>query len=100
MSPARTVAVMATRPLGVEDALPIEALVGVRAEEVALTLDQVRGHARAPERIEVRERRRHRREADPELHAELDRLPPVLDARLDRLREVLVEQQIGEVRVA
>lgn len=44
-------------PLGVEIALLVEALVGVRAEKVALRLREVRGQARAAVHVVVRKAR-------------------------------------------
>src|SRR5262249_32539870 len=51
-------------PLRVEHALPVDALVGVRAEVVALGLEQVRREALAAVHVEVAERGAHRQAGD------------------------------------
>ena len=59
-------------------ALTVDPLVGVRAEEVALALDQRRGPAGAAVAVVVREARRERRHRDAELDRLGDHAPPRL----------------------
>src|SRR5436309_1203991 len=89
-------------PLGVDKlaARVIRALIGVRAEEVALRLRQVQRQIRRAVHVEVAEARRHRRHRDAHALSGGHCLPP---ARLRFERpgvEVRVEQQVRQVGAA
>jgi len=88
------------RPVGVlEDARLVEALEGVRAEVVALGLQQVGGQPRAAVAIEEGERRREGGRGYAEQSPLRDDLPPRRLALLDGLDEVGSEQQVGQLGV-
>ena len=88
------------RPVGVlPHARVVEALEGVRAEVVALRLQQVGRQPRAAVAIEEGERRREGGRGYAEQSRLRDDLAPRRLALLDRLDEVRSEQQVGQLRV-
>ena len=78
----------------------VGALVGVSAEVIALGLEQVGRQASGAVGIVVAKRRGKRRDADAALDGEADNFAPVGLGLLNRLVEVLVEEEIRELRVA
>ena len=91
-----------SRPIGVEElaARLVHALVSVRAEEIALGLQQVGRQAPGAVAVVKRQRRAERRRG----HAVLDRLndgapPGSLIVRSAGLAEEVIEQQIAQLRV-
>src|SRR5262245_60946484 len=90
------------RPVGVEKlaARLIDALVGVRAEIVALRLQQIGGQPLAAIAIEVAERGAQTRRGNPALHrCNHDASPRRLTAR-NGFPEEGVEQQVDQPRIA
>ena len=75
-------------PQSVELALGIGALVGVRTEEVALSLCQGRRQTLGTQRVVVRERGCERRHRDAERRSRDDDAPPTVDRVLDGVTEV------------
>ena len=87
-------------PLGVDElAGRVGPLVGVGAEEIALGLDQVARQALAAVAVVVGQARAEGRRADAVGDRLVDHAPPGILARVDLLLEVLVHQQVGQVRV-
>src|ERR1035437_8425929 len=95
----RNVAALA-RPVGVKElaARLVHALVGVRAEVIALRLQQVRRQPRAAIAVEERQRRHERRHGDSRLHSLSDHPPPGCLAALDHATEILIQQQVAQIR--
>src|SRR5437899_9390332 len=76
-------------PVAVEELATrlVHAFVGVRAEVIALGLEQVRGQAFAAEAVEERQRGAERRHGDAFAHGGAHHLAPTARAALDRLLE-------------
>ncbi len=79
---------------------PVDPLEAVRAEPVAHPLDQVGRQARARERVEPGEARRHRRQRHARARAVLDRPAQVGEAGEEERQELVVEQEEGQAGVA
>ena len=75
----------------------VDALVGVRAEEVALGLDEIRGQALAPVAVVVRERGGEGRNGNAEARGLADHATPTLLADTHGIGEVGREEQIRKV---
>src|ERR1051325_11162968 len=86
-------------PLRVDDASvgAVGALVGVRAEEVALRLREVEREVLGAVRVEVAERGREGGDGDARLRGRGDHAPPVRLRALDVCVEVGVEQEIRQI---
>src|SRR5918993_6095778 len=85
-------------PQGVEDALTIAALVGMRTEIVALRLDQIgrkRGLAQGVEIIERGRRSRHRNAPGPGRH---DGAANATDSLVRLAGDLGIEQHVGQIR--
>src|SRR5512144_2157682 len=80
-------------------ALGVDALVGVRAEEVALGLGQRGRQPLRAQRVVVGQRRREAGDRDAELAGGDDDAAPAVDSRLDRAAEVRGGDQARKVRV-
>ena len=91
-----------TLPVRVNCSLPrlVYALVGVRAEEVALGLRQILRQVRRAIRIEVGETRSHRQHGDAVLLRDADAGTPVLLCTLHPAFEIFIKQKILESGVA
>ncbi len=86
------------RPQRVECAFLVDALVGVRAEEVALSLHERGGEAVGTDAVVVRQRRRERRRRDTGLGCRDDDSAPGGLGAGDRLGEVRGGEQDRQVR--
>ena len=73
----------------------IGAFVRMRAEVIALRLDDVRRERRAAEGIEVREARSHGRCGEAVGEAQRDSFAPGWEALLDFGLEAFVQEQVG-----
>src|SRR5664280_1126640 len=76
---------------------PVGALIGVRSEEIALGLGQVLWQLRTAIAVEIRKRRRHRRNWNSHLYGGSYQLAPRSFELLQPRRELGIEQQIGQV---
>src|SRR6266404_9764941 len=77
----------------------IDAFVRMGAEEVALSLQQVRGQARGAVSVVEGERRRHRRSRHAVLDGLNERASPRCLILVQQLAEKIVQQKIGELRI-
>ena len=87
------------RPLGMERAGLVGPLVGVRAEQVALGLDQVRREPLAAVAVVVGQGGREGRDGDAQPGGLADDPPPAVLALPDGLGEVGGQQQVRQVPV-
>ena len=78
----------------------VGALIGVRAEEVALCLDEVRACMRGTERIQIGERVCHGRQGQPCPDARSGRAAQALMVCGNFFVEKAVEQEVPEQRIA
>src|ERR1035437_8702714 len=88
-------------PVGVEEfaARLVHALVGVRAEVIALRLQQVRRQPRAAIAVEERQRRHERRHRDSRFRRLGHHAPPRCLASPDHFREIPIQQQVAQLRI-
>ena len=83
-----------------ENARFVDPFVSVRAEEIALRLQQIRWQTRRAITVEVSERRRKRRDSDAIFDRGGDGDPPVVLRVFDNVSEIGVEQQIVQRGIA
>ena len=77
----------------------IDALVGMRAEKVALALEKILGEAVGAVAVVIRQRAAETGQRHTEFRAEGDDMPPVFLRAFDLAAEIRVEQQVCELRV-
>ena len=87
-------------PLGVKDARFIDALVSMRAEEIALRLQEIRGQPRLAIAVEVGERGAKGGHGDAMLDRGGDGDAPVVLRLLDDVGEIGIEQKIVQRGIA
>src|SRR5260370_2746089 len=100
ISAGRNVAALAC-PVGVEElaARLVHALVGVRAEVIALRLQQVRRQPLASVAVKERDRGHKRGHGDSSLHSLGHYPPPATLAPRDDILAIPIQQQVAEIRV-
>ena len=81
------------RPLGVEGALPVDPLVGVRAEEVALSLDQCGRQAVGAQSVVVRQGGGEAGGGNTQQGSGRDHPSPGILRTAERVFEVIVDEQ-------
>jgi len=84
----------------VEDSRFIDPLVCVRAEEIALRLEKIRGESLLAIAVEIGERSAECRRGNALFDRGDDRDTPILLRFLDDAREVAIEKEVVKCRVA
>src|SRR5262249_32594747 len=87
-------------PLGVEDAGLVDALVCVRAEEIALRLQEIRGQPSRPVTVEIGQRGRRRGDSYAVLDSCRNHKTPFRLRSSDDSGKIPVEQKIVQIAVA
>src|SRR6476646_3948444 len=87
------------KPFGVEDAGLVNALVGVRTEEIALRLQEIRWKASRAITVVIRQRRRKRGDRYPELDSGRNNEPPFRLRSFDGPGEIAIEEKILQRRI-
>ena|SRR5438552_18408373 len=80
-----------------ENALGIDTLVSVRAEIIALGLNEIGRHPRAPKSIQITERNHQTGHWNSELARRADETAQVFLMSHNLVRDVWIEEQIGKV---